>query len=385
MPLDDDDPEKWRMREHTEIKHDILRKYFISWVRVISSKNKQLHFFDGFAGRGYYEDGEEGSPLLIMNAADRNSDYFDQIFCTFVELNNNNYNDLRVAIKEKKSEIETDKITINPQNDRFENVVEELIGNLGDSNIIPSLFFIDPFGYNAIPFEVVSEIADIQESGVEMFITFMVRDIRRFLEDEGHEESITRILGTEEWKEIRDSDDKENKILQIYEQQLKEEAGVEYVWPFEMKMPNRRETVYHLIHATNHFKGFKIMKDVMYNSGADDKFAYLGPEHYAYDDAQSTLFESTGTNDKRITELAEYLFEQFEGRELSFYDIMKKTYTETDLIEKHYRRAIYYLEEQHRATIYNKPERKRGTKNGLDDHDLVEFNREYGDISNWSG
>lgn len=383
MPRDDDDPEKWRMKEHTEIKHEILRKYFVSWVRVISSKNRRLHFFDGFAGRGYYEDGEEGSPLLIMEAADENSDYFDDIYCTFVDLNDNNFQNLNNAIEEKKQDIDTDKITTNTENDEFEAVANDLVESLGDEEIIPSFFFIDPFGYESIPFETVSKIANIQDSGVEIFITFMIRDIRRFVEDEGHEDSITRILGTDKWKKVRSSEDREQKILQIYENQLRNEAGVNYVWPFEMRMPDRRETVYHLIHATNHFKGFKIMKDIMFNSGAEDQFAYLGPEHYGYEDQQATLFDTTGTRDDRVSELADFLFDTFEGEKLSFYEIMKRTYPETDLIEKHYRRAVYYLEDRHKAKIDNQPDQPDGTKAGLDKDDIVKFEQQYGDLSSW--
>jgi three-Cys-motif partner protein len=381
MPLPNDADEKWRLKEHTEVKHDILQKYLVPWVRVLSSGNARVHFFDGFAGRGTYEDGEPGSPLLAMDVADRNSELFEEFLCTFVELNDNNYEDLERAVETKKEEC-TDKIEINKRNDSFELVINELIENIGHGSIIPSFFFIDPFGYNSMPFETVSNIFNLRETGVEVFLTFMVRDIRRFLDNEGHEDSITRILGTDDWKEI-EGENKEKKILQIYEEKLKNEAGVNYVWPFEMKMPERSETVYYLIHATNHFKGFKIMKDVMFSAGAEDQFAYLGPDHYGYDDEQKTLFESSDTDDERIEDLADVLFSRLEDERLTFWEVMERTYTETDLIEKHYRDAIYLLEERHKATIHNNPDQSNGTIEGLDDDDEVEFVKKYGSIQDW--
>lgn len=383
MPLPDDADEKWVLREHTEVKHKILRKYFTSWTRVLSSTNDRIHYFDGFAGRGRYEDGQPGSPLVALDAADRNGDLFEEMLCTFVELNESNHCDLQEAVDEKKSEIDSDNITVKMANASFEEVVEEIIEELNGNIIVPSFFFVDPFGYNSMPFETVSELINLRDTGVELFLTFMIRDIRRFLNDEGHENSITRILGTEEWKNTRDSDDKEEEILKIYENQLKQEAGVRYVWPFEMKLPERRETVYYLIHATNHFKGFKIMKDVMFNAGAEDRFAYLGPDHYAYDDSQATLFDTAGTEDGRIENLATYLFDQLEGEEMSFWEVMKQTYTETDLIEKHYRDAIYLLEERHKVTIKNQPNERNGTESGLQQDDTVLFQRKYGALDQW--
>lgn len=384
MPLDDDDPEKWHMRQHTEVKHQILQKYLTSWARVLSSTNSRIHYFDGFAGRGRYEDGEPGSPLLAMDTADRNSDLFDEFLCTFVEFDENNYDDLVEVVEEKEEEC-ADAVEVIHQNAAFEEVVEEMIEELEDTPILPSFFFIDPFGYNSMPFETVSDILNLRDQGVEVFLTFMVRDIRRFLQNEGHEDSITRILGTDEWKNISsDVDNKEEEILKIYERQLKKEAGVNYVWPFEMKMPERSETVYYLIHATNHFKGFKIMKDIMFKEGAEERFAYLGPEHYGYDSGQQSLFESADIEDNRVAKLSSFLFNRFEGERLKFADVMKSTYTETDLIETQYREAVYNLEEEHKAEIHNFEDRSKGTGNGLGKDDEVTFERKYKDLESFT-
>lgn len=382
MPLPDDADEKWILKEHTEVKHDILEKYLVPWVRILSSSNPRVHFFDGFAGRGTYEGGEAGSPVLAMNVANRNSELFEEFLCTFVELNENNFVDLEEVVEQEMADC-TDKVRISTRNAAFEDVVDELVDELDGGTIVPSFFFIDPFGYNAMPFDTVADIINLRQTGVEVFLTFMVRDIRRFLGDEGHAESITRILGTDEWRDIPEGVDKGEEILKIYRRQLREVAGVEYVWPFEMKMVDRSETVYYLIHATNHFRGFKIMKDVMFNAGAEDRFAYLGPDHYAYDGNQAKLFETTGTEDQRISELSNYLFNRFENERLSFSEIMERTYLDTNLIEKHYRKAIYRLEKLHKATIHNRPG-LGGTDTGLQNADEVEFTEKHLGLDNFT-
>ncbi|MFC7047334.1 three-Cys-motif partner protein TcmP [Halobacteriaceae archaeon GCM10025711] len=383
--LADDDPDKWVLKEHTEVKHRILRKYLVPWTRILSSGNPRIHYFDGFAGRGYYEDGEPGSPLLAMDVADEHADLFDEFLCTFIEKNSQNYSDLVEAVEQRERTV-SDKVKVYHHNEAFADVARDLMDSL-EGEIVPSFFFIDPFGYKGVPFELISEILNLRDQGVEVFLTFMVRDIRRFLTDEGHENSISEIMGTDAWKEIRDQpniENKEEEILKLYEQQLKQAADMEYVWPFEMKMPERRETVYYLIHSTNHFMGFKIMKDVMFVEGAEDQFAYLGPEHYGYDSGQQKIFEHTDNGDRRIHELADYLFEELEDRRLTFWDVMKETYTETKLIEKHYRKAVKLLAEQHRAEIHNFPDRPKGSTNGVQPDDEVEFVNPNAGLTDWT-
>lgn len=382
MPLPDSADEKWVRKEHTAVKHEILQKYLTPWTRILSSGFDQVHYFDGFAGRGRYEDGEPGSPVLAMQAADRHATNLDEFLCTFVEWNDENFADLESVVEEEKQSC-TDKVEVITENERFEDVVDGIIDGLDGDDIMPSFFFIDPFGYEGMPFETVSDIINLRDEGVEVFLTYMVRDIRRFLTSEDHEDSITRILGTDEWKQYKNSENKEEEILKLYERQLRYQAGAEYVWPFEMKMPERSETVYYLIHATNHFKGFKIMKDIMYKAGAEDNFAYLGPDHYAYEDQQTSLFDVTDSGDSRVEDLAEFLFKELDGEQMTFFQVMKETYEETDLIEKHYRDAIYHLEERQKAEIHNQPDEPRGTQNGLGHDDRVTIGRKYQNLMNF--
>lgn len=386
MPLDDDDPEKWHMREHTAVKHRILRKYLFSWTRILSSGNPKVHYFDGFAGRGRYEEGDPGSPLLALDVADSLSDHFERFYCTFNELNGNNFNDLKEEVERKKENV-TSKIEVDFFNEPFEDIAVDLLSGerYGD---LPSLVFIDPFGYQGTPFSVVAEIMNLRRSGNEVFFTFMVDKIRRFLDDPEKEETITRTLGTEDWeyiKEYNDRETKENELLKLYENQLYEVASVNYVFPFQMKHPERDVTVYYLLHATNHFKGLKIMKDVMFREGAEEHFSFLGPEHYGFEEGQTTLFESTSAEDQRIPDLADYLYEVFNGRRLRYWEVMKETYLDTDLIQPHYRQAIELLVEQRRAIVYNFPERRDGTSYGIGEDDEIEFGKTDYAISDFDG
>src|SRR5580698_959308 len=62
----DANPSKWDCPPHTRAKHQMLGRYLDGWYPIMSSWNGRIVFLDGFAGRGRYNDGTEGSPLVAL-------------------------------------------------------------------------------------------------------------------------------------------------------------------------------------------------------------------------------------------------------------------------------------------------------------------------------
>jgi three-Cys-motif partner protein len=80
MPKEDRDPKKWRSRENTRVKHDILFEYLKGFIPILSAGNRGeplsvLHYVDSHAGRGWYEGGEPGSPIVAMKVGQELHDY----------------------------------------------------------------------------------------------------------------------------------------------------------------------------------------------------------------------------------------------------------------------------------------------------------------------
>jgi len=195
MPLYDDDLEKWVYKEHTKVKHTILRKYLSAWIKILGRRHKRVCYFDCFAGRGRYADGEEGSPLIALETACRikkEFSYIDEIVCTFIEKNINNYNNLKEVIDvEKENKEKYAKINIlEPINDEFSNIMSQI---KGIERLAPSFFFIDPFGFGGVPFEDIKDILSLSKT--EVFFSFMVRDANRFLDSSRHRISIEKLFG----------------------------------------------------------------------------------------------------------------------------------------------------------------------------------------------
>ena len=65
----DNDLDKWIYKEHTRVKHELLDKYLGGWLPILGRWNRRLIIVDGFAGRGEYADGSDGSPVIILRKA----------------------------------------------------------------------------------------------------------------------------------------------------------------------------------------------------------------------------------------------------------------------------------------------------------------------------
>jgi|GEM_PF-322429 len=362
MPLKDDDPRKWEYKEHTRVKHIILKKYLETWINILG-KDRKVCYFDCFAGRGKYSDGTEGSPLIALKAAAdlmSKRSHIKEIELTFIEKDKNNYqNLLNVLIEELKSN--RDKysgIKINEAiNDEFINAVPVILKNY--KKLPPSFFFIDPFGFNGIPMKIIQNILSIPKT--EVFINFMIRDVNRFLNSPNHLHSIEELYGLDNVNTTIISKfphlDRELALLELYQQQLHEQAGVNYTFPFKVSEDEKKQTTYYLIHATNHPLGCEIMKEIMYNAGTRGRFGFLGPE-----EGQMAL------SNYDLKELKEYLMNTFSKQTVSFKEIILKTVDKTPFVKKEYKQALVELENEEKIFIEGK-----GAKGAISDKSMIYF------------
>lgn len=366
----DSHPDKKRMKGQTEIKHNILEKYLGTWFDKIKEVEGAVGYIDAFSGWGYYRNGSPGSAIIATETFDERLEAVggdvDRLVMDFIELNDNNYNELKQNLDYKEPQI-NDKIKLNPVNTSFEDYVENL--NEEVSRTIPLFAFIDPFGFSGVPFEKVKQLINKRYVGVELFINFCSGKMAQYRTVDEHQKAINELLGIEDWNEqIPDSMGKEeaaDKFLQIYEDQLREEAGVEYIWPFQMYGEDKKQTAYYLVHATNSFDGHQIMKDIMYNEGAEGQFKYLGPDHYKFEADQADLADfSDGSSDEElVNELADILYEKYSGAgEVTMKKMMKETYEQTPCIKRHYNSAGKILEDKGDAKIIHTGPENNGTK-----------------------
>lgn len=363
MTLPDGTLEKWEYSRHTKVKHVIFSKYLTGWSKILGAYHT-LNIFDCFAGRGRYKDGSEGSPLKIINILSNLKKYSGKpknANLIFIEKNKNNYDNLCNEIKAVEiGDTSSSWLNIKLYKGEFRSIIDQSLAEL-NYNISPAFLFIDPFGFGGIPLKLIKKILSYPKT--EAFITVMTRDLNRFLESPHHRASIEELFYCEDvankisqapYSTLK----KDQALLRFYREQLHDIANVRYTFPFQVKDDKSLQTIYYLVHCTNHPKGCELMKAIMYKAGTPGRFGYLGPA-----DGQLSL-EIYFSVDK----LADFLKKRFEGEILSFKEIRHKTLMETSFITKHYRAAIKKLEQEKKIVISGK-----GPRGGIKDTSRIDF------------
>jgi three-Cys-motif partner protein len=131
-------------------KHAVLDRYAPVFASKVgrSSPNHQVVILDGYAGRGWDEDGSPGSPALMVRTAETLA-RIRNVQCWFVEEDRQNYEDLSAGL--------ADILTSGPPPRALHGTMSEhLPAVLSASKGIPMFVFIDPFGLG-LPFGQLTE------------------------------------------------------------------------------------------------------------------------------------------------------------------------------------------------------------------------------------
>jgi three-Cys-motif partner protein len=221
--LADSDPEKWAYSQHAAAKHEILRRYLGGWLPILGSAHPKLVIYDGFAGRGRYRDGEDGSPVLTFKRACEAVDAGrpQEVSIRCVEYDRDNYDHLKGVI----GELRHTGVTIDARHDRFDVVANEVadhgqVVRRTGGRIPPIFFFADPFGFTGIHLETLGRLLAVRRW--EVLLTFMVRDMRRFLEQPNFEPPLTAFFGGETWRDCATAEDREQCLLLRFSQTVRE-------------------------------------------------------------------------------------------------------------------------------------------------------------------
>lgn len=234
-------------------KHGILSRYpvvFASKTGANSDGNRVV-FLDGYAGRGEYDDGQPGSPLLLSRCAEFVSG-FRNVEGYFVEQDPENFANLQRVLDAKGGPT--------ARHVRHGSLDEHLPEALRIAHGVPLFAFLDPFG-PALDFARVK--ADLlgrpSRPPTEVLLHFSVLSVARMagavhkarqrntalpVGDRKTAERLNRFLGGDWWQEhfadIRGEDDEQRatdiamRVCDTYEKRLT--AGTRYQ---AIKMPVR--------------------------------------------------------------------------------------------------------------------------------------------------
>jgi three-Cys-motif partner protein len=218
------------------MKHRIVGGYAKAALNTLMQWSKRdVMYGDLFAGAGRYEDGQPGSPLIVAEeAAGRfTAQLPPYIHCFNVERDPETFAKLEAATAHIPSAVITNRCG------DWRAYIDELLGRAQASSM-PTLLFLDPFGFKGIELTGLVEILQgIGSDAREMILTLNLDGMQRMIAA-GHADDLRGkkhvyydlpdlVFGTPEWRQfLQDGmlpDVAIPKVLDLYEQQLLRTGG----------------------------------------------------------------------------------------------------------------------------------------------------------------
>ena len=256
----------WPLEPHTEGKHRVLRHYLDAWLPIMLSSNDAVLVIDAFAGPGRYEKGEDGSPLIALDAYLSHRNILGKsgrINFFFIEKDGDRATNLEQLLSWRRGEL-PEKCSYRVINGSFTEQMSSALDAIETHNktLAPAFVMLDPFGVSDTPMAVIARILNNPKS--EVYISFMSRDINRFNTVPEYEVALNGLFGTEDWKDglsIENGPKKIEFFYELYETQLKA-SGAEFVLRFDLY--EKESLVYALFFATKNDVGCDKMKQAMW-------------------------------------------------------------------------------------------------------------------------
>ena len=262
-------------------KDKILDYYLVPYIDKILRTGKPLVIFDCFAGKGKFNDGENGSPIIIAERINsliqKNLLLKEKIKGFFIE--KKYIEDLRHNLS---GYLNTEVLE-----GTFEDNIENILETKQDSNIF---LYVDPYGIKSLNFNNFYQIRDKHFSSLEMLMNFnsrgFLREGCRLLKYEGLSEDeeigdyeidedvntiekMDSIAGGNYWEDILENYYSRNiDIYQAEEQFISEYSNkIKDVFRYTVNIPIKIRAThlpkYRLIFGSNHEDGLILMADNM--------------------------------------------------------------------------------------------------------------------------
>lgn len=329
----------WRSEPRTLLKHQVYRWYLHCWMGKICQTFRTSTIVDCFAGPGFYEDGPDGSPIVIAN--------------TFLEHSRRaSFNLLHLMCLEKRPDrrdAPAERLAMLPRLPNLD-APEPRLGSLsdcfpslnaaahGDDHGAPVLWILDPFDYSSVPFSLVRRcLAGWRD---EVLITWFADELYRFCRDPSKEDAIDAHFGTGDWRQARrvtGESARKEQLLKIYEHSLQSLPGV-HTQAFSISSKNESAR-YSLVLATHSDKGLECFNQTKWRM--DKHRGHHISEKRGL--SQASLFDDTPD----LSPLRVWLEAQA-GRALSFGELITRA-GRLGFKESHVRDELTRLADQGRA------------------------------------
>ena len=352
----------YEARQQSRIKSAIVSKYFVAWASVILSAQDRrgngdgkIAYIDLFSGPGKYDDGTPSTPFFILSKAIADDRLRSRLVTFF------NDRDEAESLRDVIAQITgVETLMYHPEVQSFE-VGQEVVDWLESVKLVPSLVFLDPWGYKGLSLDLVN--AATKDWGCDTILFFNYNRVNMAVNNAVVEEHMDALFGVERSQELRQQvaglnpDERELTIVENLCEVLGD--GGRYVLPFRFKDDRGTRTSHHLFLVTKHPRGYGIMKEIMAKESSRSEQGVASFEYDPLDLRQVKQFPLLAELAPRpLDELAEILLEEFAGRTVRMIDIYDEHNVGRPYVASNYKKALLKLEEQGEISV---PKHRKGS------------------------
>jgi three-Cys-motif partner protein len=347
--------------EQSRIKATIIRDYFWAWAKVILStvakRGRRIAYIDLFAGPGRYKDGTKSTPLLVLETAIADPNMRGYLVTLFNDADKENAGALQKEIDALPG---IAKLKYKPQVEA-EEVGDKIVAMFEEKRLVPTFFFVDPWGYKGLSLGLINSV--LKNWGCDCVFFFNYNRINMGLGNDAVERHMNVLFGDQRANDLRQklamlpSHEREAAIVEALSEALRE-LGAEYVLPFCFKDENGTRTSHHLVFATKHPLGYRIMKEIMAKHSSEE---HQGVASFGYCPA-STIHPLLFELNRPLDDLEGMLLSEFAGQRLTTVEIYDRHNVGRPYTMKNYKTVLARMEE--RGLIKAEPpaaERRKGT------------------------
>lgn len=349
--------------EQSQIKAAIVTDYFWAWANVIiGCQNRYPHhaqkiaYIDLFAGPGRYRNGAASTPLMILEAAVKDQKIRNRLVAIF-----NDKDDQNTATLQKEIDAIPGIETLKYEPKVYSGEVgDEIVTSFNKMKLIPTFFFVDPFGYKGLSLELVNSV--LKHWGCDCVFFFNYNRINMGISNESVDDEMDALFGKDRANAIRkrfverQHRPTEREVFLVDEmKRALEDMGGEYVLPFRFRNPEGTRTTHHLFFVSKHFRGYEIMRDVMYKHSHKEGMV-ANFEYNPADAAWPSLFELL----RPLGELEDMLLTDCAGQRTKFRPLFEKHSKGKGYVAKNYREVLCRMEEEGKIKMESVKKRRKG-------------------------
>jgi len=333
----------------SRVKAELVEKYFAAWANILKqsvlSNNGRIAYIDLFAGPGRYEDGAASVPLKILEKAVSDDFLREHLVTVFNDKDDNLTRTLETEIAKLPG---IKKLKYRPEV-LNEEVGEKIVKRFEEKTLVPTLFFVDPWGYKGLSWRLINSV--LKDWGCDCIIFFNYNRINAGLDNPTVTERMDELFQSERAEKLRTKikglspAKRETAIIQAVSEALAEMGG-RHVLPFAFKKIDGSRTTHYLIFVSKNVRGYTVMKDIMARASSSHNEGVPSFTYSPADESTPLLFEF----ERPLTKLREMLLKQFAGQSLTMRQVYERHHVDRLFIKKNYKDALVRLEAEGRIS-----------------------------------